>query len=70
MISFQGRHYKQEIIRQSVRWYVAYSLSYRDLEEMMQERCFTVDHSTIHRWGDSLYAPVREAFPTEKETCR
>jgi putative transposase len=38
------------MILQSVRWYLAYALSYRDIEEIMQERGFDVDHSTIHRW--------------------
>jgi putative transposase len=33
-----------------VRWYVAYPLSLRNLEEMMQERGLFVDHSAIHRW--------------------
>jgi putative transposase len=32
-----------------VRWYVAYPLSLRNLEEMMRERGLFVDHSTIHR---------------------
>ncbi len=50
MISFKGRHHQQNIILQCVRWYVAYSLSYRDLEELMQERGYTVDHSTVQRW--------------------
>ena len=49
-ISFKGRHFQQDIILQSVRWYLAYSLSYRDIEELMQERGFSVDHSTINRW--------------------
>ena len=34
----------------SVRLYLAYSLSYRNIEEMMKERGFEVDHSTIQRW--------------------
>ena len=38
MISFKDRHHQQDIILQCVRWYLAYSLSYRDLEELMQER--------------------------------
>jgi putative transposase len=38
------------MILQSVRWYLAYALSYRDIEEIMEERGFNVDHSTIHRW--------------------
>ena len=34
----------------AVRWYVAYNLSYRDIEELMAERGINVDHSTINRW--------------------
>jgi transposase-like protein len=33
-----------------VRWYLRYSLSYRDLAEMMAERGLQVDHPTIYRW--------------------
>lgn len=47
---FKGRHYDPEIILCCVRWYLRYSLSYRDLEEMMQERGLKVDHTTIYRW--------------------
>jgi IS6 family transposase len=39
-----------------VRWYLRYSLSYRDLEEMMRERGLSVDHTTIYRWVQH-YAP-------------
>jgi transposase-like protein len=39
-----------EIILLNVRWYCRYSLSYRDLEEMMAERGVAVDHSTLNRW--------------------
>lgn len=59
MISFGGRHFKQKLILQSVRWYLAYALSYRDIEEMLQERGISVDHSTIHRWVIH-YAPQLE----------
>ena len=43
----------------AVRWYLRYSLSYRDLEEMMLERGLHVDHSTIYRWVQD-YAPEME----------
>ncbi len=33
-----------------VRWYVAYALSYRDIEELAMERGLQVDHSTINLW--------------------
>jgi len=47
---FRGRHFDRSIILLCVRWYLAYGLSLRDLEEMMAERGISVDHATIHRW--------------------
>jgi len=38
------------VILWGVRWYVAYPMSYRQLEEMMEERGVEVDHSTLNRW--------------------
>ena len=43
------------------RWYVAYPLSLRHLEEMMAERGVAVDHSTIHRWAIKIL-PVLAAI--------
>ena len=60
MISFKGAHFAKAIILTCVHWYVAYLLSYRQLEEMQQERGVAVDHSTIHRWV-LKYSPQLEA---------
>ncbi len=54
---FKGRHFDRSVILLCVRWYLAYSLSLRDLEEMMAERGVQVDHATIHRWTVH-YAPL------------
>ena len=54
---FLGRHFQDEIIVLCLRWYLRYSLSYRDLEEMMAERRLSLDHSTIARWV-LRYAPI------------
>jgi len=53
---FKWRHFDAEIIFLCVRWYLRYSFSYRDLEEMMAERGLSVDHTTIFRWVQR-YAP-------------
>jgi hypothetical protein len=37
-ISFKGAHFPPEIILMGVRWYVAYPLSYRHVEELLEER--------------------------------
>ena len=44
-------HYPLEVMLVCVRWYAAYPLSLRHLEEMMAERGVEVDHSTVHRWA-------------------
>src|ERR1041385_1272175 len=54
---FKWRHFHSNIILLCVRWYLRYSLSYRDLEEMMAERGRSVDHVTIWRWVQR-YAPI------------
>lgn len=54
--SFKWRHYEPAIILLCVRWYCRYQLSYRDLEEMMNERGLSVDHTTVWRWVQR-YAP-------------
>src|SRR6266851_9319529 len=56
---FKWRHFEAEMILLCVRWYLRYSLSYRDLEEMMLERGLHVDHTTIYRWVQ-CYAPELE----------
>jgi putative transposase len=59
MISFKWRHFEKDIILMLVRWYCAYSLSYRDIEELAKERGLLVDHSTLNRWV-IRYAPQLE----------
>ena len=57
---FRGRHFADDVIVLCVRWYLRYSLSYRDLAEMMVERHLSVDPSTIWRWVQR-YAPELNA---------
>lgn len=47
--SYKHLHYPVEIITRCIRWYLAYFLSQRNLEEMIAESGITVEHSTIHR---------------------
>jgi putative transposase len=49
-----------------VRWYVAYPLSYRHVEELMAERGVPVDHATIQRWVVKYSAQLAEAFHRRK----
>ena len=56
---FKWRHFEPEVSLLCIRWHLRYSLSYRDLEEIMAERGLSVDHTTIYRWVQR-YAPELE----------
>ncbi len=45
----KGMRFPKEVILLCIRWYAAYPLSYRNLEEMMQERGVYVNHSSVSR---------------------
>jgi putative transposase len=62
MISFKWRRFQKGIILLMVRWYLAYALSYRDIEEMMRERGIAVDHSTIQCWVVHYAPKLEEQF--------
>jgi transposase-like protein len=63
---FKGRHFDKSVILLCVRWYLAYNLSLRDLEEMMAERGISVDHATIHRWAIRYSPELLERFNSRK----
>jgi transposase-like protein len=50
MIEFKGSHFERDVILGAIRWYVAYPISYRQLEEMMEEHGVEVDHATLNCW--------------------
>ncbi|NQY09371.1 MAG: IS6 family transposase [Flavobacteriales bacterium] len=47
---YKHHRYPRVIIQQAVYFKLRFSLSYRDIEELMQIRGVEVDHSTIQRW--------------------
>ncbi|HXJ43569.1 MAG TPA: IS6 family transposase, partial [Bryobacteraceae bacterium] len=53
---FRKRQFAAEIIVTCVRWYLRFSLSLRDVEELMAERGLSIDHTTVWRWTQT-YAP-------------
>src|ERR671922_644323 len=65
-VSFKGVHFPPEVILMAVRWYLAYPLSTRHVEELMFERGVTVDHSTVNRWVIKYSPQLEEAFHRRK----
>jgi putative transposase len=66
IIEFKGSHYERDVILWGIRWYVAYPISYRQLEEMMEERGVEVDHSTLNRWVVSYVPSLDQQFRAGK----
>jgi putative transposase len=66
MVSCKGTHFVQDMILTCVRWYLAYPLSDRHVEELMQERGVSVDHSTVTRWVLKYRPQLEEAFHRRK----
>lgn len=66
MISFKGAHFPSDIMLTCVRGYVAYPLSYRHVEELMEERGIPIDHATIQRWVVKYSPQLAEAFHRRK----
>ncbi|MGP2518176.1 IS6 family transposase [Yersinia sp. 2545 StPb PI] len=66
--AFRRLHYPTDVIAQCVRWYLAYALRLRNLEEMMAERGILVDHSTLHRWVIRLVPLLDKVFRRHKRT--
>ena len=67
MIDFKGHRFEKDIILTCVRWYLAYPLSYRNLEEMMAERGVEVDHSNIYRWVQKFTPQLEAVFRKGQE---
>ena len=65
-VSFKGAHFPQDIILMGVRWYVAYPLSYRHVEELLEERGVPIDHATIQRWVVKYSPQLEEACHRRK----
>jgi putative transposase len=55
MISFKGAHFPKDIILHAVFFYVRYAVSYRDLEEILEEMGVKADHATFQSLGYPLF---------------
>ena len=63
-MDFSGKQFPKEVIIMAVRWYLAYALSYRNIEELIKDWNIGLDHSSVQRWvaeyGSWLQAKVRK----------
>jgi len=66
MLAAKGMRFPIDVILVCIRWYAAYPLSYRHLEEMMEERGVFVDHSSINRWAIRFLPLLEKVFRKHK----
>ena len=62
-------HYPLEVMLTCVRWYAAYPLSLRHIEEIMQERGVSVDPATVHRWALKMLPLLPAVFRRRQSLC-
>ncbi|GEO12266.1 hypothetical protein SAE01_47620 [Segetibacter aerophilus] len=62
---FKGHCFPEDVILQAVYLNLKFSLSYRDVEELLSITGVTVDHATVQRWVYKLI-PLRSTFHTRK----
>jgi transposase, IS6 family len=71
---FKWKHYQPDMILLTVRWYLRYNLSFRDVVEMMEERGLSMAHTTIMRWvhqyGPELDERVRRHLKPINDSWR
>ena len=70
---FKWRQTAPELIICAVRWYLRYSLSFRDVEELLAERGLEADHTTIWRasaeWTPKMRQLAKHLFTVNGERC-
>jgi IS6 family transposase len=71
---FKWKHYQPDFILLTVRWYLRYNLSFRELVEMMKERGLSISHTTIMRWvhqyGPELDKRIRRHLKQTNDSWR
>ncbi|MBT2724763.1 IS6 family transposase [Bacillus sp. ISL-46] len=71
---FKWKHYQPDIILLTVRWYLRYNLSFRNIVEMMEERGLFIAHTTIMRWvhqyGPELDKRIRRHLRQTNDSWR
>ena len=61
---FKWRQFEPEVILLAVGWYLRFSLSYRNVEELLTERGLHADHVTVWRWVQRYAPEMERRFPS------
>ena len=71
-ISYAGYRFPPEIIQQAIWLYLRFTLSFRDVEDLLAERGIVVSYETVRRWvnhfGPMIAADLRKRRPKPHST--
>src|ERR1043165_1623518 len=67
---FKWGHFEPAVITCAVGWYLRFSLSYRNVEELLSERDFSADHTTVWRWVQCYAPELNKRCRRELRICR
>ena len=71
-ISYSGYRFPPEIIQQAIWLYIRFTLSFRDVEDLLAERGIMVSYETVRRWvnhfGPMIAADLRKRRPKPHAT--
>lgn len=66
-VSYDGYRFPPEIIQHAIWLYLRFTLSFRDVEDLLAERGITVSYETVRRWvnhfGPMIAAELRKRRP-------
>ena len=65
---FKGHCFPKDVILQAVYFKLRFSLSYRDVEELLSTRGLAVDHATIQRWVYKFTPLIEAGFKKRRKT--
>jgi hypothetical protein len=68
-ISYRGYRFPPEIIQQAIWLYLRFTLSLRDVEDLLAERGIMVSYETVRRWVNH-FGPVRRQSFWDKERLK
>lgn len=57
-ISYQRHRFSPYIIQHAVWLYARFTLSYRDVEELLAERGLGISYETVSRWFQNFGGPI------------
>ena len=71
-ISYSGYRFPAVIIQQAIWLYARFTLSFRDVEDLLAERGITVSYETVRRWvnhfGSAIATDLRKRRPKPHST--